>query len=252
MTNTDKKIIDRITIAGQYNGPDGSGNGGYVAGAISRYIDHPTVQVTLRRPPPLDQEMTIARDSDQVAFVKEDDVIATAKPSELVLDDIPAPIDLSVATECATRYPGHERHPFPRCYVCGPLREKGDGLRIFSGQSLVSQFVASPFITYDSLFDENGYMLPENVWGALDCPGSYAIHAFDTPKVMVLGRITATELQPINHEMNLISMAWYIGKDGRKNYCGSCIYDDTGTLLALAKATWIEVDPEVFYNQKNG
>ena len=49
-----------ITIPGGFNGPDGSGNGGYSAGLLAERLTRvggTAVQVTLRTPPPLDRPL---------------------------------------------------------------------------------------------------------------------------------------------------------------------------------------------------
>src|ERR1700749_3242221 len=56
-------MSDSLVIPSRFCGPPGSGNGGYVSGRISAYLDGP-VTVTLRRPPPLATPMTVERDGE--------------------------------------------------------------------------------------------------------------------------------------------------------------------------------------------
>jgi hypothetical protein len=55
-----------VTIPAQFNGPDHSGNGGYVAGMIAQQVDLDgtgPVTSTLRIPPPLDVPLSWEHDS---------------------------------------------------------------------------------------------------------------------------------------------------------------------------------------------
>src|SRR5690606_14027041 len=53
-TGGHQMIIDR-----RFHGPEGSGNGGYVAGRLAGRVPIDTVTVRLRQPPPLDTELTV-------------------------------------------------------------------------------------------------------------------------------------------------------------------------------------------------
>jgi hypothetical protein len=44
---------DRLIIDPRYNGPDTSGNGGWVAGSLARLLGKESVSVSLRAPAPL-------------------------------------------------------------------------------------------------------------------------------------------------------------------------------------------------------
>lgn len=49
-----------LTVARRFNGPSSSGNGGVVAGMLADHLPAgASVEVTLRRPPPLDEPMRV-------------------------------------------------------------------------------------------------------------------------------------------------------------------------------------------------
>ncbi len=52
------------------------------------------------------------------------------------------------------------------------------------------------------------------------------------------------EAQPRPGERCVIT-AWETGRDGRKRVAEAAAYSEAGTLLAVARATWIEVDRQV-------
>jgi hypothetical protein len=47
---------------------------------------------------------------------------------------------------------------------------------------------------------------------------------------------------PIAGEPHLVQ-GWLVGSEGRKVHTGSALYDAEGTVLAVAEATWITLQP---------
>ncbi len=109
--------------------------------------------------------------------------------------------------------------------------------------------LAATWIPDASLTAEDGLVAPEFLWSALDCPTGYACShdrdngGFDkTP--MLLGRMSARiGTRPRSGERCVIT-AWEVGRDGRKRVAEAAIYSE-GTLLAVARATWIAVERDV-------
>jgi hypothetical protein len=136
-------------LARRFCGPPDSANGGYAAGTLARYVDGPA-EVTLRRPPPLERPLAIERDADRVLLLDGADLVAEAIPT--VLDIAPVePVDFNaaVAASESSRFLDANAHPFPSCFVCGPLRAPGDGLRVFAGQVPGTDRYAAPWIPPD-------------------------------------------------------------------------------------------------------
>ena len=235
-----------MIINGRFNGPPNSGNGGYVAGLLAKEIGG-TVQVTLLKPPPLNEELELVSDKEGCALMKNNQIIAKAVASSVAIKPplIPSMAD---AVLCETRYPGFDRHIFPECFVCGPNRNEHDGLRLFTGISVTSDYVAAPFRAFDDLYDDEGYMSTEFIWSALDCPGAYAITQVSEEKTLVLGKMTVEIVDPIKKGENLIVMGWSNGTERRKNYSGTAIINSDGIVKAIGDATWIEIDPSKFLN----
>jgi hypothetical protein len=217
-----------MIIESRYGGPPGSGNGGWSAGIFAATVDdRGPVEVTLRRPPPLDVPLTAVdgevRDpaGELVAQVRRVDPFTAVVP----------PVDLATAEAAAEAYPGLRDHPFPGCYVCGP--ENPDGLRIFPGR-LPDGRTAAPVHVPDPV-------LPATVWAALDCPGGWAVLAPGRP--YVLGRIAAVvQALPEPGDTCVVTGA-AVGVEGRKAQVHSSLYGPTGALLGWARATWIALPP---------
>lgn len=232
---------DRIEIAPRFRGPPESGNGGYVGGRLAAFVDAPVIDVSLRLPPPLGRPLDVERRGAGAALLDGDAVIAEAAPGELSLR-VPQPVGFKAAVRGATRSPFlyPDGHAFPGCFVCGPARDEGDGLRIFAG-AVDDDVWACPWTPHPSLADEAGQIGPEFAWAALDCPtGAVSANPMSRPPV-VLARMTARITGRIEVGRRHILQSWRIEWDGRKRHAGSALYDEDGLLLGAAQALWIEV-----------
>ncbi|MEV4480550.1 hypothetical protein [Micromonospora coxensis] len=218
-----------MIIESRFNGPPGSGNGGWSAGvfATAYGADRP-VEVTLRRPPPLDTPLALA---DGDVLDPQGQLVAQVHP----IDDLPPAVpgvDTATARAASAGYPGLADHPFPGCYVCGP--DRADGLRIFPGR-LPDGRTAAPFRAPERV-------VPATVWAALDCPGGWAVIAPGRP--YVLGRIAVVlDALPEPGDECVVTGA-AVGGEGRKAYVRTSLYGPTGALLGRARATWIALPPE--------
>jgi hypothetical protein len=166
--------------------------------------------------------------------------VAEGAPARLELD-VPDPVHPADAMEAARRYPGFALHPYPTCFVCGPLREEGDGLRIFPGPVTGRDVVAAPWTPGRTLANGDGMVRPEFVWAALDCPGAFANGFPEIP--MVLGRLTVELIRPVRAGQPLVVLGWSEGSERRKHFAGTAILADQGELLAQARAAWIRLAP---------
>lgn len=227
-----------LSIESKFNGPHNSGNGGYSAGLLAQYVDG-VARVRLASPPPLDTALSVHRLDDNVELRNESVLIATASPSVLTLD-IPDAPSLTQAAQASTHYVGFKEHALPKCYVCGPERCAGDGMRLFPGSLSKSEIHACAWSPTSDQLDANGVVRPEIVWAALDCPGYFAIYGAD-PKPALLGELTANLRDAIFGDQDYVVYAWLVSRAGRKNVAGTAIADRSGYVRAFAKATWIEL-----------
>ncbi|MEM1264110.1 MAG: hypothetical protein AAGH76_17055 [Pseudomonadota bacterium] len=233
-----------VTIARRFNGPPNSGNGGYSAGLLAQFIDGPC-RVRLMRPPPLEVAMTISHDENGVVMRDSEGDVARAMPTTVDID-VPAAPSTAEVSRCEARYRGHTEHNFPNCFVCGPDREVGDGLRLFSGpRDSRSDHVASSWQPDASLAGSDGNVDPVFIWAALDCPGAFSFSHAEGMGV-VLGEIAVAIDAPVRVGETLTVIGWHIGSDGKKHDTGTALLRDGTTVLARAKARWFEIDPAVF------
>jgi hypothetical protein len=219
--------MESLTIGARFNGPDGSANGGYTCGRIAALLGG-GAEVTLRSPPPLERALAVERDGDRLRVVDAETVVAEAVPGSVEID-VPEAPPWEEAEAASTRYPGFAEHAFPRCFVCGPNREPGDGLRIFAGPLGDGRFAA----TWTP-----AEVRPELVWAALDCPGAIAVGFPDRGETL-LGRFAVTIDELPQPGERCVVLAWPLGEDGRKLYAATALVGADGRPVAKARATWI-------------
>jgi hypothetical protein len=209
-----------VRIPARFNGPPGSGNGGYSAGVFAGGEPH---EVTLRMPPPLDTPLSVG---DGQVRAPDGAVVAELAPAGAITVTVPS-IEYAQAVKASEGYPGFTVHPFPTCFVCGP--ERPDGLRIFPGR-VEDGTTAAPWIV-------PAEVAPAVVWAALDCPGGWAV--IEAGRPYVLGRIAVhVDRMPVPGDECVVRGA-LAGVEGRKALVHTTLYGPDGAELARARATWI-------------
>jgi hypothetical protein len=240
-------MTDTITVAKRFCGPPESGNGGYVCGLVARHVEG-DAEVTLRRPPPLERALDLrAMQGGGAALYDGDRVVAEAAPTTIDVV-VPPPTAVDDARRAAAsshflRAP--EEHPFPTCFVCGPHRASGDGLRLLPGAVPGRDVVAalwSPDASLPRDQANDDQVAREIVWAALDCPSSFSMYldpVLEGP--YVLGRLAVHIDAPIEVSSTYVVAGWRIGVDGRKLFAGSALYKASGEPVAFARATWVRL-----------
>jgi hypothetical protein len=234
-------VTETLTIPARFNGPPGSGNGGYTCGRVGGLVGAEVAEVSLRAPPPLDRALTVTRDGGRVVVFDGDALVAEAVAAELppVAADPVSPSQARAASEAGYEH-WSAHHPFPTCVVCGPNRDPGDGLRLFPGALGDGRF-ALEWTPDDSVGDGNGRVRPECVWAALDCPTSAPVANFAAGPAVVLARLTARVGHPVAIGEPHAIVSWPIEVDGRKRHAGAALFDSDGRLLCASHALWIEL-----------
>ena len=172
--------------------------------------------------------------------------MASGRPVSVELD-IPRPPDFAGAQAASARYRGFVAHFYPGCFVCGPERDPGDGLRIFAGPvdegSGPDGMVAAAWIPDETLADSSGFVAPEYIWAALDCPGAYA---FAEPQngALLLGELAVSINGPVSVGEKCVLIGWEISQSGRKHFTGTAVFGESGSCRAVGYATWFEVPVE--------
>ncbi|TDD19220.1 hypothetical protein E1218_24495 [Kribbella turkmenica] len=240
---------ETVWIARRFQGPERSGNGGYVAGrvgtALASALDGGLVpQVTLRTPPPLERDLDLVAGPEGARLLAGESLVATAVPvaADFLGDAAVDPVLPEEARATEASYRGLTKHPFPRCFVCGPAN--GGGLQLRPGPLGDGRTACTWTPAADLATGGDGLVDAVFLWAALDCPGGWAIDLEGRPSV--LGRLTACiDARPQVGEACVV-VGRYVGEDGRKTFTASTLYDADGRVLARARHTWIAVDPAMF------
>jgi hypothetical protein len=244
--------VDSIIVPARFNGPPDSGNGGYTCGLVAKALGGGPAQVMLKAPPPLDRELSVEHLDGSVRVHDGDTVVAEGRHAEVDVKP-PAPVDLGEAAAAAEHGPFLDpSHPFPSCFVCGPLRNEGDGLRIFAGPvegryapgNAGQPVYAAAWTPAESLAGPDGALPAEMVWAALDCPTSGPVANDGTQpgfKPIVLGRLAARIDRPVIAGRPHGVLSWEVSVDGRKRDAAAALYTEDGELCAVSRALWIEL-----------
>jgi hypothetical protein len=235
---------DTLRIASRYCGPPRSGNGGYVCGRLAEYIDGPAA-VRLKAPPPLDTELRVELSDGVVRLLAGDAPIAEGRTATLELAPPVAP-SFAEAQASSQAYPGFARHAFPRCFGCGPQRTPGDGLCIFPGPPDDDGTVAAPWIPHAAFANGDGAVRRRYLWAALDCTGGWAVIPQQAGRAILLGEFCARIDGAVAPQERCVAIGWPIAIEGRKRFAGSAVFGASGRAVAVARATWIEVEAKSF------
>jgi hypothetical protein len=155
----------------------------------------------------------------------------------------PVPLGEARAAGARSRLRAHpEEHPYPSCFVCGPHRRPGDGLRILVGPVADRDLSADIWYPDQSLAQQDGHLRREFVWAALDCSGAIgAIGDAPGAPAYLLGRFSARQTGPVKTGEPYVVVGWRLAEDGRKLFAGSALFTAAGQLVGLARATWIRM-----------
>jgi hypothetical protein len=235
--------LESLTIARRFCGPPNSGNGGYVCGRVAAHIQGPA-SVRLKAPPPLDTPLTVVQSDGAVQLRHGNTIIAEGRAA-VVEVEAPEPPTFDEAVRASQHYLGFTRHVFPTCFVCGPKRAAGDGLRIFPGRVDARDVLAAPWVPDVSLGGQGGQVMSEFLWSALDCTSAFPVLPAADGRALVLGELAARIERPLVTGESAVVIGWAMSSEGRKRFTGSAIYAGD-RLVAVARAIWIDVDAAAF------
>lgn len=267
-----------FVIDERFCGPPRSGNGGYVCGRLAAFIEGPAA-IRLKAPPPIGRTLRVETtssgaadrlraadttteahraggvDTPGVRLLDGKSVIAEGRVHRLVLD-VPAPPAYEEAVRASQRYLGFAEHNFPTCFVCGPDRKPGDGLRIFPGAldasagdpgpAFPGSLLAATWTPDASLADSSGRVRSEFLWAALDCPGAFTRYPLPEGVALVLGELAVEQVGTLDAGERCVLTAWTLGDEGRRRNAGTALFRADGRLVARSRAVWVEVPAQVW------
>lgn len=233
-----------VVVERRFNGPPGSAHGGLACGRFvdraAGLVDGPAPNVvTLHTPPPLDVPLELRRSGGRIHVWHGDTLVASLSRSDEPIGTVPLvpPAVVAAAERC---YVPAERHPFPTCFVCGPLRSDGLGL----APGAVPGSAGSTACTWvpDEALGVDSTLRPEFAWAALDCPGGWTADLSLTP--MVLNRFTVALADLPQAGVPHVIVGARGGDDGHTMTTTTALYRPDGTVVGRALARWTRIAPE--------
>jgi hypothetical protein len=224
-----------------FNGPRLSGNGGYVGGLLAQRLGgDAAAEITFRAPIPLEKPLPLERSGDALLMRDGEVLICEARAGSVDhLSPPPAPADWHEVMRRAEDGGSAEGSDFHHCLVCGRARAEGDGLRVFGAPGPCAGRSLSCYVPHRAHADAHGRIRSEYLWGALDCPGAWAVKDPDDERPALTGRMTAKIIDRPRVGERCAVVGWKLGEDGRKLYSGTALYTESGRLCTLAHCTWI-------------
>jgi len=227
-----------VLIEDRFRGLPEMAHGGYVAGLLASALGADRVEVRLRRPVPTGRRLALERGPGGTAELLDGEtLLAEAAPAAPAIEP-PPPVSPLEAGAAARRFLGHERHPAPRCVVCGLERAAGDGLRIFPGPVTGRRLVAAPWVPAAEEADGEGRVGPELVSAAFDCAQLWALIAHAPPgteDLVVTSGLELSLLRPVRAGQPHVVLGWPIGRQGRAWMAGAALFDLDGELYAAGR-----------------
>jgi hypothetical protein len=228
-----------VTVPTRFRGPEGAANGGWISGTLAEALTGvepgTAVEVTLHAPTPLDTPLRLGHVANTASLAHGERLLVEAIPVTERLTP-PGFVPFKEAARAEAHFPGLVAHAFPGCFACG-LREPGDGLRIFPGRVPGTDLVAAGWRVPATLSDGEGLVPVPVVWAALDCATGWA--HLRPGESALLGRLTGQVHRRVYPGGTYSVVARATGREGRKLYGESAVYEVDGTLAAAARATWI-------------
>ncbi|MFJ2029168.1 hypothetical protein [Streptosporangium sp. NPDC087985] len=228
-----------LTVPARFRGPEGTANGGWIAGTITEALHgarhDSAVEVTLHAPTPLETELALRHLANTATLTDGDTLLVEAIP---VAEDLDAPafVPFNEAALAEGGFAGLTGHAFPGCFSCG-MRDPGDGLRIFPGPVPGTDLLAAGWRVPMTVTDEDGAVPESIIWAALDCVTGWT--HFKPGESALLGRMTAQVHRRVYPGGTYSVVGRATGREGRKLFGESAVYEVDGTLVAAAKTVWI-------------
>ncbi|MCT9930044.1 hypothetical protein N5079_07390 [Planotetraspora sp. A-T 1434] len=244
-----------LSVPNRFRGPEGTANGGWIAGTLASSLTcaghESAVEVTLHRPVPLETELAVEHVGNTVTLSDGERHLVEAIPVVMGSGETLTPppfVPFTDAARAEAGFPGRHGRAIAGCFACG-VREPGDGLRIFPGPVEGTDLVAAGWRVPIGVTDENGVVPDSIIWAALDCATGWAHYSSeeDAPQPVesaLLGRLTGQVFRRVYPLGRYSVVARPVGREGRKLFGVSAVYEVDGTLVAAAKATWITPRPQ--------
>lgn len=237
-------------IGHRFQGPSGTGQGGWTSALFERTIGEP-LTISIRRGIPLETDLEVIEVPG--GWELHDDgpgPVMTARPrTEPFVDTEPVSID--AAAGARSRFPAAAEvvHPVPDCFSCGPI-ESSMGVHAGPLDDGTGRF-AVDWIAPDWA-ETNGETEGALLWAALDCATAWYVGYSAGRRPAFTVGYAAELLTPIEAGHTYTLVAWngdYPAQwDGRKRGGASAAFDRNGRCVGRSRSFWVAAtldDPRI-------
>lgn len=237
MTNT-----RAIRVASWFQGPTGSGQGGWTAQRLASTIAEP-VTVAIKRPIPLEVDMATVHVEGAWQLLDPSEpeqpvLIAKRWNPDFGTTD---PVSLADAADARTRFPSHGDHPVPVCFSCG---KQPDSMQVHSGPLADGRW-ATDWTVPDWAVSNDGAVDEGALWAAVDCAQAWYVSNAGGRRQSVTVQLAVELVAPLEAGSTYSLVAWngtYPSDwDGRKRGAGGAVFAGDGTCIARSSSFWIAV-----------
>lgn len=231
-----------IHVENWFQGPTGSGQGGWTAQRLASAVGQP-VTVSIRRPIPLETDLSVVEVHDGWHLVDpngpEEPVLIASRWDAVFADT--EPVTIAAAADARTRFPLHHDHPVPVCFSCGL---EPDAMRVHSGELPDGRW-ATDWTAPEWATDEHGEFDHGALWAAIDCAQAWYVGNAGGRRHGVTVQLAVEARQPIVAGETYALVAWngtYPNDwDGRKRGAGGAVFANDGTCVARSSSFWIAI-----------
>ncbi len=234
-----------IRVGSWYQGPTGTGQGGWTAHRFAERIREP-VTVALRAPIPLDTDLTIVETGDEHDRGWE---LVTGDRAPIMLaarwdPSFPEtePVAIDEANAARARFGATvPEHPVPYCFSCGLQR---DSMRVHAGPLGDDRF-ATDWTVPDWAVRPGGGVDEGALWAALDCCAAWWVGYSRDARTALTVQYAVEVLAPLEPAADYSLVAWAGDDDaewdGRKRRAASAAFAADGTCVARSVSLWVSV-----------
>ena len=236
--------IGSIRIPEWFQGPTGTGNGGWSAAEFSKVVGE-SASYAIRAPVPLDTELEVTKHDTgwQVTNTTgpEPVVILEAEPwKPSVASTTPVSIEEAIAARGRFAMSG-ELHPVPFCFSCGVQH---DSMNVHAGPLGDGRY-ATDWTVPQWATAGDGTVNRGAVWAALDCASAWYVCCEPSFTYAFTVQYAVEIVEPILPGGTYAIVAWSgdaePGWQGRKRQATSAAFDDAGVCVAKADSLWVSV-----------
>lgn len=234
--------MSTVRIPHWFQGPTGSGQGGWTTARLVDIIGQPAT-VGIRAPIPLDTDLQVIESTEVWQLVD-----PTTEPPTIIMEaarwepDFASTeaITVNQAKEARSRFPATaEDHPVPHCFSCGIQH---DSMNVHAGPLGDGRW-ASDWTAPDWAIGKDGSVDGAVLWAALDCTAAWFVGYEGGSRPAFTVQYAVEVSQAVKPGETYALVAWgQQGWDGRKRWGASAAFTSNGICIARSRSFWVAAE----------